>query len=110
VCQQFFEPSEPFYLQPSLEAKKKWGKDRLSHGSIVYDTFSRLLSDNSQTGSAEEKARWLRLIRGIMRCLDRNSADNLYPMKTTSHRHLKVSHSNSNAKSCGWEGERWNRR
>ena len=70
-----------------------------STNADLHCTFSRSPSDNSLTGSAEENARWLVLMRGTMRCFERISADILYPRKQVSHLHLKVSQSNSNAKS-----------
>ena len=64
-----------------------------------YSTFSRSISDSSLTGSAEENARWFVVISGTIRCFERISAEVLYPRKQVSHLHLKVSQSNSNAKS-----------
>lgn len=63
-------------------------------------TVSRLASDNSLTGSAEENARWLTLIRGMMSCLERTSAETLGPREYVSHLHLNWSLPNSMARSC----------
>lgn len=73
----------------------------MRHGILnMCHTFSRSASDISLTGSAEENDRWVTLIRGIMRCLDRISAETFGPRVQVSHLHLNESLPNSNAKSC----------
>ena len=62
-------------------------------------TFSKSASESSLTGSADENARCVKLTNGIMRCLDKISADNLGPTAYVSQRHLKVSLPSWKAKS-----------
>ena len=69
-------------------------------------TFSRLLSDSSPIGSAEANARWFKLMRGMIRCFEMTSAENLYPRKFVSHFHLNVSNSSSKAKSSEYQRQR----
>jgi hypothetical protein len=68
-------------------------------------TFSKSASDSSLTGSADEKARWVTLIRGMIKCLERISAEFFCPRDTASHLHLKVSLSSSNAISFRVSGD-----
>ena len=63
-------------------------------------TCSRSVSDVVPKGSAEEKARWLMLISGRMRCLDRTSADILGPRENVSQRHRNESPLSVKARSC----------
>lgn len=62
-------------------------------------TFSTSVSGRLPTGSPEKKARWVALINGMMRCLDKMSADIVGPTLNASQRHRNVSFLSSKARS-----------
>lgn len=72
---------------------------RVGVGTRWDTTFSTSAPERLLTGSAEKKARWAALINGMMRCLERMSADIVGPTLNVSQRHRNVSFLSSNARS-----------